>query len=93
MKRPTHPKKEVEAAIRYAEENGWRVVPGGAHAWGKIDCPYNDEECRCGEYCISGIWSTPRNARNHANALMRVVDHCSSHASIKHSAQQVPNKE
>jgi hypothetical protein len=39
-------------------------------------CPYNDEECRCGEFCVVSIWSTPRNAGNHARALKRVVDNC-----------------
>jgi hypothetical protein len=93
MSRPVHPKKEVEAAIKHAESNGWRVVHGGAHAWGKLYCPYDDDECRCGEFCIAGIWSTPRNAQNHANALRRVVDHCSTRARGKHSAQPMPNKE
>ncbi len=32
MARPSHPKKEVEAALRQAEENGWRVEVGGSHA-------------------------------------------------------------
>lgn len=25
MTRPSHPKKEIEAAIKHAEEEGWRV--------------------------------------------------------------------
>lgn len=79
MRRAAHPKKEVEAALRHAEANGWRVVPGGGHAWGKIFCPYDDQECRCGEFCIACVWSTPRSPGNHARALMRVVDHCVWH--------------
>jgi|SRR5690606_7972077 hypothetical protein len=76
MARPTHPKKEVEAALRYAESHGWRVEVGGHHAWGRIYCPFNDAECRCGEFCIASVWSTPKNPGNHARALCRVVDNC-----------------
>jgi hypothetical protein len=61
MTRSSHPKKEIEAALKHAEEEGWRVEVGGSHAWGKIYCPYNDDECRCGEFCIASVWSTPRN--------------------------------
>jgi hypothetical protein len=77
MQRP-HPKKEIEAALAYAEAHGWRVQPkrGNRHAWGKMLCPYHDAQCRCGEFCIASIWSTPRCAANHAKDLKRVVDHC-----------------
>jgi hypothetical protein len=81
MARASHPKKEVEAALRHAERHGWRVVVGGSHAWGRMYCPYNDQECRCGEFCIASVWSTPRNAGNHARQLMRVVDNCTTHRS------------
>jgi hypothetical protein len=76
MARARHPKKEVEAAIQHAEVNGWRVTVGGSHALGKLYCPYNDTECRCGEFCITSIWSTPKNSDNHARQLRRVVDNC-----------------
>ena len=33
MARPSHPKKEVEEALRHAEGQGWRVDVGGSHAW------------------------------------------------------------
>ena len=79
MVRARHPKKEIEAAIRHAEDNGWRVQIRGSHAWGKIYCPYNDAECRCGEFCIASIWSTPKNPGNHARQLKRVVDNCTAH--------------
>ena len=46
MARRPHPKPEVEAALRYAEFEGWRIEPGGSHAWGKMYCPYNDDDCR-----------------------------------------------
>jgi hypothetical protein len=29
MTRPSHPKKEIETAIRYAESQGWQVTVGG----------------------------------------------------------------
>jgi len=76
MPRKPHPKKEVEAAIRYAESKGWRVEMGGSHAWGKMYCPYNNEFCRCGEFCITSIWSTPKNPMNHGKQLRRVVKNC-----------------
>ncbi|MFI8719701.1 hypothetical protein ACIGHF_17690 [Stenotrophomonas sp. NPDC077464] len=76
MARPKHPKREVEAALTHAEWMGWRVAVGGSHAWGRIYCPCNDSECRCGEFCIVSVWSTPRSPGNHADALRRVVDNC-----------------
>ncbi|WP_202303854.1 hypothetical protein [Dryocola clanedunensis] len=77
MARRAHPDKDIEAALTYAESQGWRVLPGGAHCWGKMYCPWNDKTCRCGEFCISCIWGTPRSARNHARLIRRVVDKCS----------------
>lgn len=77
MYRSRHPDKDVEAALRHAEAHGWRVVQGGSHAWGKIYCPYDSKDCRCGEFCITSVWSTPRNPVSHARALRRVVDKCS----------------
>lgn len=79
MARPVHPKKEVEAIIRYAEQHGWRVEVCSGHAWGRLYCPFNDRECRCGEFCISSVWSTPRSPGNHAQAIKRVVDNCVAH--------------
>jgi hypothetical protein len=78
MKRRTHPAREIEDALRHAEARGWTVEPGGSHAWGRMYCPNNDKDCRCGEFCITSIWSTPRNAGNHARQLRRVVDRCTS---------------
>ncbi|MXP49936.1 hypothetical protein FD733_12630 [Pantoea sp. Eser] len=76
MVRKRHHSKDIESALCYAESHGWRVVPGGHHAWGKMYCPKNLMTCRCGEFCLTCIWSTPKSAQNHANALRRVVDHC-----------------
>ncbi|HYG07138.1 MAG TPA: hypothetical protein VD865_12135 [Stenotrophomonas sp.] len=76
MDRKRHPKAEIEAAVRHAELHGWKIRAGGAHAWGRMFCPYNDDGCRCGEFCITSIWSTPSNPGNHARQLRRVVDNC-----------------
>jgi hypothetical protein len=79
MGRNRHPNKEVEAALAHAETNGWRIEVGGAHAWGKMYCPYNSEECRCGLHCITSIWSTPKNPENFAKQVRKVVDKCIAH--------------
>lgn len=78
MANKKHPNKEIQAALDYAVEKGWFIRGAGdhSHSWGKIYCPYNDSECRCGEYCISSIWSTPRNPTNHAKQIRKVVDKC-----------------
>jgi hypothetical protein len=36
MARPVHPDKDIEAAVSFAESQGWRHIPPGnsAHAWG-----------------------------------------------------------
>jgi hypothetical protein len=82
MVRATHPKKEVESALRYAEANGWRVEVGGSHAWGHIYCcPYNSADCRCGRYCLTSVWGTPRSPGDHARFIRRVVDKCTVHGS------------
>ncbi|WP_233800481.1 hypothetical protein [Paraburkholderia sp. HP33-1] len=79
MVRGRHAKKEIETALTYAEQHGWRVQDGEkGHAWGKIYCPYKDSECRCGEFCISSVWSTPKNSGNHARHLRRIVDNCTT---------------
>jgi len=83
MTRTAHPNKEIEAALRHAEAKGWRVKVGGSHAWGRIFCPFNSSECRCGEFCITCIWSTPKNAVSHARAICRVVDHCAEQKQLK----------
>jgi len=85
MSRLSHAKKDVENALCYAEGQGWRVDVGGGHAWGKIYCPYNDHECRCGEFCIISVWNTPKNPGNYAHALRRVVDNCTTHRRQRNS--------
>ena len=34
--RARHADKEVEDAIAFAEQRGWRVVRGNNHAWAKL---------------------------------------------------------
>ena len=75
-KRAKHPKPDIEAAIKHAEAHGWKVKVGGSHVWGQMLCPYNDMECRCGNFCRVSINSTPRNPATHAKQLRRVVDNC-----------------
>lgn len=71
MARTRHSKKEVEAALRYAESQGWTVTPtSSGHRWGKAEC---------GRGCVISIWSTPRNPGNHAKQIRRAVDRCPHH--------------
>lgn len=76
MARKRHPKKEIEAAVQYAEAQGWIVVEGRGHCWGMLRCPRNDAECRCGAFCMISVWSTPRVSENEARKIRRVVDGC-----------------
>lgn len=58
-----------------AEQTGWQVVATtSGHRWGVLRCP---EASR--EGCQASIWSTPRNAGNHAKQLRRVIDRCPHH--------------
>ncbi len=66
--RGRHPKKEVAQALEYAEEHGWDIeMTSGGHRWGVA---------RCGQGCSLSIWSTPKNAGNHAKDIWRAVDRC-----------------
>lgn len=71
--RKKHPNKEIEAAIQYAESNGWQYksTGGSAHAWGRFICPLHTREG-----CMMSIWSTPRNPYAHADQIKRQVDRC-----------------
>lgn len=93
MRRPKHSKKEVEEALKHAELQGWTIETGGGHCWGKIYCPYNDAECRCGEFCITSVWSTPKNPGNHADQLYRVVKNCSTHRAKIQTKQDLAEAE
>jgi hypothetical protein len=65
-----HPKKEIEAALEYARSQGWSVIKSRCHCWGIIRCPHGRGGCQ------KSVWSTPKNAQNHANAIRRFVDNC-----------------
>ena len=71
--RSKHPNKEIEAAVRDAEAKGWRFQKAGhsAHAWGRLLCPAHQREG-----CSMSIWSTPRNAFNHAKQIRQKVKKC-----------------
>jgi len=71
MARPRHPNKEIEEAVRYAENLGWTVEMSNGHAWGHLLCPHHTPDG-----CIVSVWSTPKNAQNHAKGIRRVVDRC-----------------
>ncbi|KZK85930.1 hypothetical protein PsAD13_01060 [Pseudovibrio sp. Ad13] len=78
MGRRRHAKKEVEAVLCELEELGWtvRLRNGKGHAWGLLLCPFNDEQCRCGEFCQMSISSTPQNPSTHAAKLKKKALSC-----------------
>jgi hypothetical protein len=60
---PKHPKKDVDAALDYAEDLGHmveRTVAG--HKWGRITCSLGHR---------ASVWSTPRTAVHHAHDLRK----------------------
>ncbi len=71
MPRSRHPDQEIEEAVAYAEELGWRVVPTKGHGWGRLYCAHADRDG-----CMIPVWSTPRSTGNHARALVRAIDRC-----------------
>jgi hypothetical protein len=71
MPRRRHPSKEIEAAVREAETLGWSVTLSNGHAWGRLFCPRHSRNG-----CRVSIWSTPRDADNHAAAIRRAVSRC-----------------
>lgn len=72
-KRPQHPNKDIEAALQYAEDCGWRYKEAGksSHAWGRLLCLL---EAR--EGCQLSVWSTPKNPDVHAKQIRRKVKQC-----------------
>jgi len=68
--RRRHPKKEVEHALKFAEDLGWVVEPKArtTHAWGIMRCPTGEDR--------EAIWSTPRNQGDHAKQIRRAVIRC-----------------
>ena len=71
MARLRHPNKEIEASVAYAKSVGWTLEMSKGHAWGHLLCPLHSREG-----CIVSVWSTPRNAENHARGIRRAVDRC-----------------
>jgi hypothetical protein len=71
MARIRHPDKEIEAAVAYAESLGWTVMSIKGHAWGRLYCAHHDRDG-----CMVSVWSTPRNAGNHARSIIRDVSRC-----------------
>jgi hypothetical protein len=64
-----HPKKDVERALRFAEEQGWTVRSSErGHRWGLMVCTHAGPGA-----CKVSIWSTPKNEGNHANRLRQRV--------------------
>ena len=67
-----HQNKHISAALKEAEEAGWRIErrKGSGHAWGRMYCPYGHPECAV------TIYGTPRTPEYHAEALRRAVRRC-----------------
>jgi hypothetical protein len=72
--RARHPNKEIGKALAYAETQAWRVVPLSGHAWGKIQCAWNDADRRCGTFCQVSIWSMPRVPEHMGHNIHRSVN-------------------
>jgi 2-oxoglutarate dehydrogenase complex dehydrogenase (E1) component-like enzyme len=67
-----HPNKEIEAALQYAEDNGWQVIQAsGGHNWGYMLCPHHARDG-----CRQAVYSTPRNPHKHAKLIRKAVDDC-----------------
>jgi hypothetical protein len=70
LARRRHQKKEVQEAIAYAIKRGWVLVPskGHGHCWGYLQCPTGEDDV--------AIYTTPKNAGNHAKHIVRAVIRC-----------------
>lgn len=72
MARLRHSKKEVEAALIEAENQGWLVLAtSSGHRWGVLKCAQADRNG-----CQVSIWSTPKNSGNHAKQIRRFINRC-----------------
>jgi hypothetical protein len=71
--RKTHPNKEIEAAIKLAEKQGWRCRKSGTcgHGWGRLLC---SSKTRIG--CSVAIWSTPNDPNEHAKHIRGKINSC-----------------
>lgn len=72
-RRPRHPNKEIEAAVAEIVESGWvwAALGKSAHGWGKLMCPLHDKGG-----CIIFVYSTPKNAANHAHQIRKKAQKC-----------------
>lgn len=77
MSRKPHPKKDVEKALKDAENQGWDVEDETGH-WGRMFCPnYKlDDKCRGGLFCRFSISGTPKNTGNHVKQIRSVFERC-----------------
>gem|GEM_PF-525405 len=66
-----HPNKHIQAAIKYALDNGWKFRASRGHAFGRLYCGISDHT----EHQMS-VWSTPKNPELHAKQIIRQVDRC-----------------
>lgn len=82
MARPRHPNKEIEGAVKLAENLGWSVRISNGHAWGRLYCPQHTRDG-----CMIVVWSTPRNGGNHARSMVRKIEMC------RHSHEEVTDDE
>lgn len=71
MARDRHPKKELEAVVEYAEQQGWRILAGKRHAKFKLLCKHHDRDG-----CKVSVWSTPQDVDDHAKDVRRAIDRC-----------------
>ncbi|EPB6719837.1 hypothetical protein ACRRHK_000866 [Vibrio fluvialis] len=66
-----HQNKEINQAIEDALLNGWLWFPSAkGHCKGRLKCIEGH-----GEHMFS-VWSTPKNAENHAKDIRRLTSKC-----------------
>ena len=68
--RPRHPNKEIEKALREADEAGWAYRKPGksSHVWGRMLLPGNP-----GEGAEFSVYCSPRNPGNTVKVIRRMV--------------------
>jgi len=63
--RKRHTDKHVEAAVREAEANGWRVEERNGHCWALLLAPNGVDKF--------SVYSTPARPEAHAKDILRAV--------------------
>lgn len=71
MPRPTHPKKEIESAVRFALVAGWSLKMSNGHIWGLLSCPDGGAL----RHRIA-VFSTPPDRDVAAKVIKRAVLRC-----------------